>query len=100
MKFEDPLYNYFLPGNIATIRSYIVDATFLSERTTELAMISSTQALGFLIGPGFQSALTPLECANPTSETYIAFDMYTSTGYENLFVYKLFRKIPTYLFKK
>ena len=77
---------FFLPGNIATIRSYIVDATFLSERTTELAMISSTQALGFLIGPGFQSALTPLECANPTSETYIAFDMYTSTGYENLFV--------------
>ena len=89
MKFEDPLYNYFLPGNIATIRSYIVDATFLSERTTELAMISSTQALGFLIGPGFQSALTPLQRANPTSgtsEPYIAFDMYTSTGYENLFI--------------
>ena len=86
MLFEDPLYNPFLPGNIATIRSYIVDATFLSERTTELAMISSTQALGFLIGPGFQSALTPLECANPPSgtlEPYIAFDMYTSTGYEN-----------------
>ena len=48
-----------------------------------MAMVQSAQALGFLIGPGIQAALTPLQCGEPRDpkDSYITFDMFTSTGY-------------------
>ena len=77
---KSPLF--FVSGNIATIRSYVASATFMSERTSQMAMIQSYQALGFLIGPGIQAALTPLGCAEPRGEdeAYVSFDMFTATG--------------------
>ena len=54
----------------------------MSERTSQMAMIQSYQALGFLIGPGIQAALTPLGCSEPRGEdeAYVSFDMFTATG--------------------
>ena len=81
-KIEINPHFFFVSGNIATIRSYVASATFMSERTSQMAMIQSYQALGFLIGPGIQAALTPLGCAEPRGEdeAYVSFDMFTATG--------------------
>lgn len=74
-------------GNAATIRSYVAEATFTSERTSQMSIISSFQSLGFTIGPGIQAALTPLQCTNTTGqEQYFSFDMYTSAGWVSALV--------------
>ena len=71
-------------GNIATIRSYIAAATFISERTAQMSIASAFQSVGFTVGPGIQAALTPLQCTDigaQPSDQYISFDMYTSAGF-------------------
>ncbi|XP_069487203.1 major facilitator superfamily domain-containing protein 8 [Ambystoma mexicanum] len=48
----------FGAGNVAVVRSYVAGATSLSERTSAMANISACQALGFILGPAFQTCLT------------------------------------------
>ncbi|XP_033071108.1 major facilitator superfamily domain-containing protein 8 isoform X3 [Trachypithecus francoisi] len=42
-------------GNVAVVRSYTAGATSLQERTSSMANISMCQALGFILGPVFQT---------------------------------------------
>uniref|UniRef100_A0A8C5YB43 Major facilitator superfamily domain containing 8 n=3 Tax=Microcebus murinus TaxID=30608 RepID=A0A8C5YB43_MICMU len=45
----------FGAGNVAVVRSYIAGATSLQERTSSMANTSACQALGFILGPVFQT---------------------------------------------
>nr|XP_023404421.1 major facilitator superfamily domain-containing protein 8 isoform X2 [Loxodonta africana] len=45
----------FGAGNVAVVRSYIAGATSLQERTSAMANTSACQALGFILGPVFQT---------------------------------------------
>ncbi|XP_055000622.1 major facilitator superfamily domain-containing protein 8 isoform X1 [Sorex araneus] len=45
----------FGAGNVAVVRSYIAGATSLRERTGAMANTSACQALGFILGPVFQT---------------------------------------------
>ncbi|XP_043825390.1 major facilitator superfamily domain-containing protein 8 isoform X2 [Dromiciops gliroides] len=45
----------FGSGNVAVVRSYIAGATSLQERTSAMANTSASQALGFILGPVFQT---------------------------------------------
>ncbi|XP_069319751.1 major facilitator superfamily domain-containing protein 8-like isoform X1 [Eulemur rufifrons] len=45
----------FVAGNVAVVRSYIAGATSLQERTSSMANTSACQALGFILGPVFQT---------------------------------------------
>ncbi|XP_075399937.1 major facilitator superfamily domain-containing protein 8 isoform X2 [Tenrec ecaudatus] len=45
----------FGAGNVAVVRSYIAGATSLQERTSAMANTSACQALGFILGPAFQT---------------------------------------------
>ncbi|XP_072480669.1 major facilitator superfamily domain-containing protein 8 isoform X1 [Notamacropus eugenii] len=45
----------FGAGNVAVVRSYIAGATSLQERTGAMANTSASQALGFILGPVFQT---------------------------------------------
>ena len=65
----------------AASRSYVSKATYESERTTHISLLSFFQTLGFVLGPAIQSALTPIEgegYVGPDSQ--FVFDMYTATG--------------------
>ncbi|KAG8505397.1 Major facilitator superfamily domain-containing protein 8 [Galemys pyrenaicus] len=42
-------------GNVAVVRSYVAGATSLQERTSAMANTSAWQALGFILGPVFQT---------------------------------------------
>ena len=39
------------------------------------------QCLGMTIGPLIQAALSPLQGSDPSTESYISFDMFTAAGY-------------------
>ena len=39
---------------LSVARVYISGATFMSERTTHMALFSLAQTLGFIMGPGIQ----------------------------------------------
>jgi hypothetical protein len=43
---------YIRTGTAAVVRSYVSEATTEKERTGALAGISSSQGLGFVLGPG------------------------------------------------
>ena len=43
---------YICTGTAAVVRSYVSEATTEKERTGALAGISSSQGLGFILGPG------------------------------------------------
>uniref|UniRef100_A0A672LQJ1 Major facilitator superfamily domain-containing protein 8 n=1 Tax=Sinocyclocheilus grahami TaxID=75366 RepID=A0A672LQJ1_SINGR len=45
-------------GNVAVVRSYVAGATSLKERTSAMANLSACQALGFILGPALQAALS------------------------------------------
>ncbi|XP_019684546.2 major facilitator superfamily domain-containing protein 8 isoform X2 [Felis catus] len=45
----------FGAGNVAVVRSYIAGATSLQERISSMANTSACQALGFILGPVFQT---------------------------------------------
>ena len=71
-------------GLVASVRSYLASATFVNERTNQMSIASAFQSVGFLIGPGIQAALTPLECTDinaQDSDKYLSFDLYTSAGW-------------------
>ena len=68
----------------AASRSYVSKATFESERTTHISLLSLFQTLGFVLGPAIQSALSPIgETVYVEPESDFIMDMYTATGYEN-----------------
>ncbi|NXB40667.1 MFSD8 protein, partial [Eulacestoma nigropectus] len=48
----------FGAGNVAVVRSYIAGATSLAERTSAMANTSACQAVGFILGPVFQTCFT------------------------------------------
>ncbi|XP_065490587.1 major facilitator superfamily domain-containing protein 8 isoform X3 [Caloenas nicobarica] len=48
----------FGAGNVAVVRSYIAGATSLTERTSAMANTSACQAVGFILGPVFQTCFT------------------------------------------
>ncbi|XP_057284506.1 major facilitator superfamily domain-containing protein 8 isoform X2 [Pezoporus wallicus] len=48
----------FGAGNVAVVRSYIAGATSLTERTSTMANTSACQAVGFILGPVFQTCFT------------------------------------------
>lgn len=65
----------------AASRSYVSKATYESERTTHISLLSFFQTLGFVLGPAIQSALTPIEAmVYVEPESNFIFDMYTATG--------------------
>ena len=69
----------------APFRSYVAGATYQSERTSQLSILASAQSLGFILGPGIQAALTPLQCSDAAEnagdgEPYFSIDMYTVPG--------------------
>ncbi|XP_053953843.1 major facilitator superfamily domain-containing protein 8 [Anastrepha ludens] len=72
-------------ANIAVCRSYLSAATRLSERTKAVSMVSLAQVLGFIVGPGLQTAVTPL---GNTGYTFfwgaLVFNMYTACGWINV----------------
>ncbi|XP_059216197.1 major facilitator superfamily domain-containing protein 8 isoform X1 [Stomoxys calcitrans] len=83
------LMSRFLIGvsssNTAVCRSYLSDATRLSERTKAVSMISLAQVLGFIIGPGLQALATPLGSNDLTwFGVGIIFNMYTASGWINV----------------
>ena len=45
------------------VRSYIAEATFVHERTSELSMLQAAIALGLTAGPAIQAAFSPLGMA-------------------------------------
>ncbi|TRY68880.1 hypothetical protein TCAL_11023 [Tigriopus californicus] len=69
-------------ANAAPMRSYVASATYQSERTAQLSILASFQSLGFVIGPAFQAALTPVQCSDLIDQdTWFALDMYTLSGW-------------------
>jgi len=68
-------------ANLAPSRSYIAGATFKHERTSHIAILSLCQALGFVIGPAIQAAVTPVGCDNSYQQGTISLDMYTIPGW-------------------
>jgi len=68
-------------ANQAPIRSYIVGATWKHERNTHISILSLFQALGFMIGPAIQSALTPVGCSEEYPNGELKLDMYTISGW-------------------
>ncbi len=68
-------------GNIASFRAYIATATFSIETTKYGAWAERFQTLGMTIGLGLKACLSPLQCSNPSMESYISLDMFTTAGY-------------------
>ncbi|XP_054845876.1 major facilitator superfamily domain-containing protein 8 isoform X3 [Eublepharis macularius] len=48
----------FGAGNVAVVRSYVAGSTSLTERTGAMANTSACQAVGFILGPVFQTLFT------------------------------------------
>ncbi|XP_011360429.1 major facilitator superfamily domain-containing protein 8 isoform X2 [Pteropus vampyrus] len=69
----------FGAGNIAVVRSYIAGATSLQERTSSMANTSACQALGFILGPVFQTCFALIGEKGVTWETIkLQINMYTA----------------------
>ena len=65
----------------AASRSYVSKATYTSERTTHISLLSLFQTLGFVLGPAIQSALTPMgETGRIEDNSTFILDMYSATG--------------------
>ena len=62
------------------MRGYIAASTYVSERTTHMAILSAFQSIGFVVGPGIQAALTPIKCGDLSGGPTISFDMFTVAG--------------------
>ncbi|XP_037686554.1 major facilitator superfamily domain-containing protein 8 isoform X2 [Choloepus didactylus] len=62
----------FGAGNVAVVRSYIAGATSLQERTSSMANTSACQALGFILGPVFQTCFALI---GETGVTWDAIDL-------------------------
>ncbi|CAK9802300.1 Major facilitator superfamily domain-containing protein 8 [Anthophora quadrimaculata] len=70
-------------ANIAIARSYLSAATKFVERTHAVSMVSFAQVLGFVIGPGLQSVVTPLG-EKGVYFINIPINMYTMPGWINV----------------
>uniref|UniRef100_A0A7N5JY39 Major facilitator superfamily domain containing 8 n=1 Tax=Ailuropoda melanoleuca TaxID=9646 RepID=A0A7N5JY39_AILME len=69
----------FGAGNVAVIRSYISGATCLQERTSSMANASACQALGFILGPVFQTCFALIGEKGVTWDTIkLQINMYTA----------------------
>ncbi|KAF6306659.1 major facilitator superfamily domain containing 8 [Rhinolophus ferrumequinum] len=69
----------FGSGNVAVVRSYIAGATSLQERTNSMANTSACQALGFILGPVFQTCFALIGEKGMTWETIkLQINMYTA----------------------
>nr|KAF6481084.1 major facilitator superfamily domain containing 8 [Molossus molossus] len=69
----------FGAGNVAVVRSYIAGATTLQERTSSMADTSACQALGFILGPVFQTCFALIGEKGVTWETIqLQINMYTA----------------------
>ncbi|XP_066089542.1 major facilitator superfamily domain-containing protein 8 isoform X5 [Saccopteryx bilineata] len=69
----------FGAGNVAVIRSYIAGATSLQERTNSMANTSACQALGFILGPVFQTCFALIGEKGVTWDTIqLQINMYTA----------------------
>ncbi|KAM5307971.1 major facilitator superfamily domain-containing protein 8 isoform 2-T2 [Glossophaga mutica] len=69
----------FGSGNVAVIRSYVAGATSLQERTSSMANITACQALGFIVGPVFQTCFALIGEKGVTWETIrLQINMYTA----------------------
>ncbi|XP_014409565.1 major facilitator superfamily domain-containing protein 8 isoform X1 [Camelus ferus] len=65
--------------NVAVIRSYIAGATSLQERTSSMANTSACQALGFILGPVFQTCFALIGEKGVTWDTIkLQINMYTA----------------------
>ncbi|XP_076065496.1 major facilitator superfamily domain-containing protein 8-like isoform X1 [Oratosquilla oratoria] len=69
-------------ANLTLCRSYLASSTTLRERTVGIAIISASQALGFVVGPAIQTILTvtipePID----TGVDWLILDMYTAAGW-------------------
>uniref|UniRef100_A0A8D0C9V2 Major facilitator superfamily domain containing 8 n=1 Tax=Salvator merianae TaxID=96440 RepID=A0A8D0C9V2_SALMN len=69
----------FGAGNIAVVRSYIAGATSLAERTSAMANTSACQAVGFILGPVFQTLFTFIgEKGITWTAIHLQLNMYTA----------------------
>ncbi|XP_007643536.1 major facilitator superfamily domain-containing protein 8 isoform X2 [Cricetulus griseus] len=69
----------FGAGNVAVVRSYIAGATSLQERTSAMANTSTCQALGFILGPVFQTCFALIGEKGVTWDTIkLQINMYTA----------------------
>ncbi|XP_030629658.1 major facilitator superfamily domain-containing protein 8 isoform X3 [Chanos chanos] len=69
----------FGAGNVAVVRSYVAGATSLKERTGAMANMSACQALGFILGPALQAALSVIgEKGYNVKIIWLQFNMYTA----------------------
>nr|XP_028600283.1 major facilitator superfamily domain-containing protein 8 isoform X1 [Podarcis muralis] len=69
----------FGAGNVAVVRSYIAGATSLTERTSAMANTSACQAVGFILGPVFQTLFTLIGEQGVTWRTiHLQINMYTT----------------------
>ncbi|NWI57740.1 MFSD8 protein, partial [Calyptomena viridis] len=69
----------FGAGNVAVVRSYIAGATSLPERTSAMANTSACQAIGFILGPVFQTCFTLIGEEGVTWEFLcLQLNMYTT----------------------
>ncbi|KAK3600521.1 hypothetical protein CHS0354_028721 [Potamilus streckersoni] len=68
----------FGAGNVALVRSYVSGATTLKERTGSMAMMSTFQAFGYIIGPLIQAAMVPVGFPGPVHSNLFHINMYTS----------------------
>ncbi|XP_006015676.2 major facilitator superfamily domain-containing protein 8 [Alligator sinensis] len=69
----------FGAGNVAVVRSYIASATSLTERTSAMANTSACQALGFILGPVFQTCFTLMGEKGVTWKIiHLQLNMYTA----------------------
>ncbi|XP_040149245.1 major facilitator superfamily domain-containing protein 8 isoform X6 [Ictidomys tridecemlineatus] len=77
----------FGAGNVAVVRSYIAGATSLQERTSSMANTSTCQALGFILGPVFQTCFALIGEKGVTWDMIkLQIDMYTAPALLNAFV--------------
>ncbi|XP_003476829.1 major facilitator superfamily domain-containing protein 8 isoform X1 [Cavia porcellus] len=69
----------FGAGNVAVVRSYVAGATSLQERTSSMANTSTCQALGFILGPVFQTCFALIGDKGVTWDVIkLQINMYTA----------------------
>ncbi|XP_051891806.1 major facilitator superfamily domain-containing protein 8 isoform X2 [Pristis pectinata] len=77
----------FGAGNVAVVRSYVAGATSLQERNSAMANISACQALGFILGPALQTALTSIGQTGVSWKMIdLEFNMYTAPAFLGAFL--------------
>lgn len=71
----------FGAGNVAVVRSYLSGATKLKERTSAMANLSAFQAIGFIVGPGIQTAMVPIGYPGPVHMSGLRINLYTAPAF-------------------